>query len=164
MATELRYTISDDDGDSAETGLYLPDGDTLARYTEFAIAHAPTLEGITNGLLDPLARITIPIDISGLTGNVATQDSDVERMVQFSFANENGEPVLFNLPGLNYTTLISGSDEVDQTDVSIAPIITAFEDGLPVTGATAEPCDIGEADIVATYYARKHIKNSGSKA
>ena len=163
LAPNITYTVRDGDNDSATTSVYVPIGDTLARYTEFAIAHAPTIEGIILGVIDPNAVLSIPVDISALTGNTATATSDVEQLAAFQFANTDNEPINVNIPGRNELHVVTGTDVLDETEPVIAAMIAMMEDGIAVTGGTASPCDIAESDIVDTFYVRKLTKNSGRK-
>lgn len=163
LAPKISYTIRDGDGDGAETSVHVPSGDTLQRYGEFAIAHAEVMEDILLGVFDPTARLSIPVDISALTGNVVADTSDVEQVAAFQFADANNEPVDVNVPGLNPLHVVAGTDALDVADVDIAAFITAMESGLAVTGGTIAPSSVSEADIQDTFYARKETRNSGRK-
>ena len=159
LAPTLSYTALDGDGDKATTEVHLPIGDTLARYTEFALAHTSTLEAIMNGNLDPIATLSIPVDISALTGNVATADSDVEQVAAFQFADTNNEPVNVNVPGLDELKIVAGSDSLDTADAEVAAFITLMEVG----NGTIGPSSRAGFDIVDTFYARSMVRNSGAK-
>jgi len=163
IAPSITYTIKDGDQDSATTSLHVPDGDTLQRYGEFAVAHAPILEGVLLGVIEPVARLSIPVDISALTNNLVIASSDVEQVAAFQFADSNGEPVDFNMPGLAQGMILVGSDSLDLTVAAVSDLIAAMEVGLAVTGGTIQPCSIAEASILDTFYARKETKNSGKR-
>jgi hypothetical protein len=165
LAPSITYTLADGDGDTAATAVYVPIGDTLVRYGEFAVVHAETMEPLVLGVFQPTAILSIPVDISALTGNVAAAESDVEQIAQFSFADTDNEPVKVNVPGCNVLQhVVVGSDALDLADADIAAFISMMEDGIEITGAvTVSPSGIAESDIVDTFYARKATKNSGRK-
>lgn len=164
LAPTIQFTARDNDNDDSSTSIHVPSGNTLAQYTEFAGDFAALLEGVMIGALNPTARLSIPVDISALTGNVAADTSDVEEVASFQFADANNEPVDLNIPALNLTDdLLAASDALDTADTDIAALITAMESGLAVTGGTIQPSSIAEADIQDTFYARRYTRPSGKR-
>jgi hypothetical protein len=157
LAPIITYTITDGDNDPATTSVYVPIGDTLARYQEFAEAHAETIEGMVLGVIQPIARLSVPVDISALVGNTAAATSDVEQLASFQFSDANQDPVNINIPARSELDVVIGSDALDTTDVDVAAFITLIEDG----NGTIAPSGIAEDAIGSLVYARKQTKNSG---
>ena len=164
LAPKIEYTIRDGDGDVAVTAFYAEIGRTLVDYQELAEQHAEVVEGVILGEIDLIAGLSVPVDISSLTGNTVADDSDVEQIAAFQFSDADGEPVNLNVPAVNNLDIVVGSDALDQTDTQIAALITMMESGIAVTGGTILPCSIREADIQDTIYARKETRNSGRRS
>lgn len=159
LAPKIRFTVKDNDGDPGNTELHVQSGDTIAQYQTFAVAYAAAMDDIVLGAIQPIATMSIPVDISALTGNTLDATSDVEQIAAFQFADANGEPVDVNIPGLIIADVLAGSDSLNLADTQIAAFITLMEDG----DGTVEPCSVSEADIVATFYGRQETRPSGKK-
>lgn len=159
IAPKINFNIGDNDGDVGSTGVHVQSGASLAQYAAYAVAHAAAMDDIVLGAINPIATLSIAIDISGLTGNTLDPASDVEQIAAFQFASADGEPVDVNVPGLLLADVVAGSDALNTADTEIAAFITLMEDG----DGTVAPCSIAESDIVATFYARKETRASGKK-
>jgi hypothetical protein len=132
---------------------------TIAQYASFANAYANAIDDIVLGKVSSKGTMTIPVDISDLTGNTLDPASDVEQIAAFQFLDANGEPVEVNVPGLLLADVVAGTDGLDTADTEIAAFITLMEDG----DGTVEPCSVAEADILSVIYARKETRASGRK-
>ena len=165
MPYQITYTITDNDGDEANTSIYVPVGNTIANYQEFAWRYALTIQDFIFGIFRGLATLRVPIDISGLTGNVASADSDVEQIALFEFDTTNpNSGVGFTIPALNELDILLGTDELDQSDPNIAAVISMFEDGLTITGAVVvQPTNLNSEDIISTKVAFAATRNSGKR-
>lgn len=164
MPYQIEYNIDDNDNDPAKTSVWVATGQTVANYTLFAKGYALLIDGIIKGVFRQVAKLKIPVDISGLTNNVADALSDVEQVSHFEFVTAQGNPVDFNIPCIDETKIIAGSDELDQTDAAIAAIIAMFEDGIDIGGGTfVQPCNVAEEDVVGTLIAHAHTRNSGKR-
>lgn len=159
LAPKIRFTVKDNDGDTGNTEVHVQSGDTIAQYQTFAVAYAAAMDDIALGAIQPLATMSIPVDISALTGNTLDPASDVEQIAAFQFATADGEPVDVNIPGLLIADVVGGSDSLNLADTQIAAFITLMEDG----DGTVAPCAINEDDIVATFYGRMETRPSGKK-
>jgi len=159
LAPKIRFKITDNDGDVANTEIHVQSGDTIAQYDSFAEDYALLLDPIILGAIDPIAVMTIPVDISGLTGNTLNPVSDVEQIGAFQFADTNNEPVDVNVPGILLSTVLGSSDELDTADTDVAAFIALMESG----DGTISPSSVSEADIVDTFYARKETRASGKR-
>lgn len=163
VAASVIYTIIDESGDTATFEIQVPTGFSIAQYTEFASDMATLVDAILSGKLLS-ADFCVAGDISGLTGNTVGAASDVEEIGAFLFRSDENRPVIVNVPGINETMVLVGSDELDQTDTDIAAWQTAIEDGLSTAGGTISPCDVGEGDIISTEYARERFRASGRRS
>jgi len=163
MVKTLIYIITDDDNDKSSTSIKLPDAATDVDVTEFAQGQAPLLDDIIDGKIES-SSFNVPIDISALTGNVLSGNSDVEEVAAFSFITLNGEPVRINVPCMNENIVTAGSDAIDQAHPTVAPFLTAMLNGLTTTGGNVAPCAKNEDDITATSYARENARSSGKRA
>lgn len=159
IAPKIRFKVTDNDNDPANTEIHVPSGLTIAQYGAFAQAYAAAMDDIVLGAIDPKGTMTIPIDISGLTGNTAAPASDVEQIAAFQFATALNEPVEINVPGLILADVLAGSDSLNTADTQIAAFIALIETGNGVIG----PVAINEDDITTLVYARKETRASGRK-
>lgn len=158
----LTWTVEDQAGNTATVTEFIAQGLTVAQMEEGAIAHAPNLEGILSGIIKG-AELCIGVDISGLTGNVAAGTSDVEEVGEFVFATAQNREVRINLPCMNDTASVVGSDDLDQADTNVDAFITAMVDGITVAGGLLQPCDVDENDLTTVKIARERVRNSGSR-
>lgn len=159
LAPKILVTLTDNDGDSAKTEIHVPSGLTIAQYATFANAYANAIDDIALGRVDPKGTMTIPVDISGLTGNTLDPASDVEQIAAFQFLDTNGEPVDINVPGLLLADVVAGTDGLNTADTEIAAFVTLIETG----DGTVAPSSVAEADIVSLIYARKETRASGRR-
>lgn len=159
---EVITTVQDQAAKSSTSTLYVASGLTQAQYEEGLQALAQLIDPVLSGRILAL-RYAIPVDISGLTGNIAAGTSDVEEVGQFIFRTANNDPVEVNLPCINDTASAAGSDDLDQADANIAAFISMMEDGLAVTGGTIIPTDFEGIDIASVETARERVRNSGKR-
>ena len=159
ISPKIRFAVADNDNDKANTEIHVPSGFTVAQYGTFANDYANALDDIVIGAVQPKATMTIPVDISGLTGNTVDPTSDVEQIAAFQFIDANGEPVDVNVPGLLQADVVAGTDGLNTADTQIAAFITLMENG----NGTIAPSSVSESDIVDTLYARKETRPSGKK-
>lgn len=162
-AVEVTPSWRDQAGKTSTNTMYVPNGLTLAQYQEGLAAAAALLDEISGAVMEGMGY-SVDVDISALTGNVASGTADVEDIGAFQFATADGRPVNVNVPGIIDTLTPAGSDALDQAQVDVAAFISMFEDGLAVTGGTIIPSDVDEDDIVSTNFAREGVRNSGQRS
>jgi len=161
--TEMVFEIEDASGDVASTSVKVISTTTAANLVGFAAGFATALNNIIAGKILSAAAF-LGVDISGLTSNVVLDDSDVEHIGKFEFLSVLGFRVKVNIPCLHETSVMpTNSDAINQADSDVAAFIAAMEDGVSVTGALIEPCDIAESDIVSVVFAREAFRNSGAR-
>lgn len=159
IAPLIKLKITDNDSDPANTGIHVPTGFTIAQYGTFANAYANAVDDIVLGRVDPKGTMTIPVDISALTGNTLDAASDVEQIAAFQFLAADGEPVDINVPGLLLADVVAGTDGLDTADTEIAAFVTLIETG----DGTVAPSSVSESDITTLVYARKETRASGRR-
>lgn len=159
IAPKIQVKITDNDNDPANTGIHVPSGFTIAQYATFANAYANAIDDIVLGRVDPKGTMTIPVDISALTGNTLDPASDVEQIAAFQFLAADGEPVDINVPGLLLADVVAGTDGLNTADTEIAAFVTLIETG----DGTVAPSSVSESDITTLVYARKETRASGRR-
>lgn len=159
IAPKITFNLADNDADDANTSVHVPSGFTLAQYATYANDLANVIDDIVIGQVKPRANMTIPVDISALTGNTLDPTSDVEQIAAFQFLSADGEPVDVNIPGLLGADVVAGTDGLNTADTQIATFITLMEDG----DGTIAPCAVNESDITTTLYARWETRASGRR-
>ncbi len=161
----LIYTIADRKNKKpATTEVKLPDAFGLAALSEWAVSFATLLNNFIQGrILD--AELCFDVDISAIINNDILLNNDVESVGRFEFVTAQGNRVKVNLPGIDDTFTIDGSDALDQADPAVAAFITLMETGYTLGDATVvQPSDVGEDDIVDTLFAREGSRASGGRS
>lgn len=163
MVTEIVFTVRDASGDESETGVKVGGVPTVTQLNAFSSAWATALNNIIAGkIMGAIARQTV--NLATLTGNILSNNADVEHTGKFLFLTAQGNRVVCNIPALSEIAIgATTADELNQAQADVAAFIAAIEDGINVTGALIEPCDEGEDDIVSTSFAREAFRNSGAK-
>lgn len=159
LAPKIRYTIYDNDRDKSTTEVHVQAGPTIAQFAAFAQAYAEAMDPVIGGVIRPTASMSVPVDISTLTGNALDDTSDVEEVASFQFRCADGDGVDVNIGGLATGDLVAGSDALNTADTQIAALITLIEDGNGVIA----PSSIAESDIIALLYARRETRPSGRR-
>lgn len=162
VALAIVYTAIDDNGERGSTTIHIPDSFSLSQIGEFGEAMATLVDAVLGGKVES-ADLGVFVDISALTSNTALSTSDVEEVGAFAFEAVGGFPVKVNIPAIDELMVLSGSDDIDQSDSDIAAFIALMESGLAVTGGTVIPCDVDENDITTTVYARERFRASGTR-
>ena len=161
--TEMVFEIEDASGDKASTSVKVDAATTVTLMTGFVQGFATALNNIIGGKILSAAAF-LGVDISALTGNLIDGDSDVEHVAKFEFLSSGGFRVKVNIPAMDETTLFAtSSDSLNQAQTDVAAFIAAMEDGISVTGALIQPCDIGESDLTNVVFARESFRNSGAR-
>jgi len=158
------YTVRDAKGKDATTEVKLPEALGLAGLTDWAILFATILNDFTSGRIRK-CQLTLEVALSEFTSNLLEDNSDVEEVGAFEFVTADGERVKMNVPGMQNSATVGNSDDLDQTDVQTAAIITAMTAGITTaTNSTlVQPCSIAEDDIVDVLFAREVHRNSGKR-
>lgn len=164
MPIEIVYDIEDASGDHATTSVKVGDSTSATLLAGFATGFATALNNLIGGIIRSAAAF-LRVDPSSLTGNIVGVNSDVEHIGKFEFLTETGFRCKVNIPSLAEVTIgTTTSDVMNQAETNVAAFIAAMEDGVSVTGALIQPCDVGEGDITDVVFAREAFKNSGARS
>lgn len=163
MSVELVFEVEDRSGTDGSTSIRVAGSPTVVQLNGFGVGYANVLNNIIAGAIRAAFALFKGSTI-GLTGNTPAPEADVEHTGKFQFLTEGGTRVLINVPALSETTVgATDSDDLDYTDPDVAAFLDAMLDGIVVTGATIQPCDIGELDINSTIFSRESFRNSGKR-
>jgi len=158
---EVSATVADRDKNLRSFSFNLPSALTFAAATtaaETVIAAAATLlngvvvrYGLLGGKYETSYPATLPVE-----------GSDVERKGVFVFNTAVfGQHVKIELPSINNTYVVDGSNIIDQADTDVAAFIAAVIDtGL---GAGNSPVSSTGADITGIFGAPKKVHRKSSK-
>ena len=154
LTYELTLAIEDNKGKQSSFSLNLPTTFNIADYTQYAVALATIVNAVIVGVIRG-STITIGVDISGLTGNVATTAADIQERASLQYSTAAGRSVEINVGAFDENLVVSGTDDLDLA----APAIAAFDDmmlnGLTVGGATIIPCDDDSEDLTTRQLAQE---------
>jgi len=156
LAVTLRFDLADQGGQTSFTKIRVQTGMTIAQYIEGAQAFAQLIADINNGVVTG-ASVNFSIDLSGLgLKTIANILADVYEKARFQFNTAvAGLRAKFSLPTLDENKVGAGGDTVLTSDPDVAALISAFEDGIAVTGpATIQPTDDRENDITSLQFAK----------
>lgn len=163
LTFDLVFTVEDEKGKQSDTTVNVPTTFSLTAYTEFAQACANVIDDLIGGIL-VACILQVLADISGLTGNVRVQASDVEEKGHFKFRTVAGRSVDVKIPGFDESLMTAGTDDIDTTTVAVNAFVNMMEDGLSVTGGTIIPCDVDEDDILGLEFARESYVPRNSRS
>jgi hypothetical protein len=159
---EIVFTVEDRRKKTATTSIKLAEVESKARVNLFAVAWANVLDNITSGVIRSATAI-LGIDLSALTSNTVTNDSDVEEIASAQFRSEEGTKVEINIPAILETLVVNETGDLDPAAPQVAAFLAMMEDGIGVTGGTIIPCDIGEIGGLTNVYLRERSRNSGTR-
>jgi hypothetical protein len=150
LAFSLRLDFVDAKGKTSFTKMRIPTGFTLANYTQFAQA-AAQLYSDNSECSVTSAGISFDVDLSGLgLDTVASDVTRIARKLWLRFTTAvSGFLAQTKIPGLRETQMVAGSKNIDQTDTDVAALVSAFEDGIAVTGGTVTFSNDREQDAVS---------------
>lgn len=138
IAVTLNFTLQDDKGKTSKTELKVPTGFTIADYVAFGEAAAQLIANISDAQVTSCS-VSFGVDLSSLGLKAAAAlVSNVAVKMQGIWNTASGIIAKWLVPSPHDTQVTAGSDDFDQTDVSVAPVITAMEDGIAVTGGTIQ--------------------------
>lgn len=159
LAFRLVFVFTDDKGKSSTTSMRLPTGFSIADYQEFGEAAAQLLINASTGSLTR-ASVTFNVSLDGLgLKTVASSVSKVARKLFLQFTTAvTGFLGKTLFPSLAESKVLSGTDDVDQTDTDVAAVISAMEDGISVTGGTMTFTNGRGHDLVTAAEAKEQFR------
>ncbi len=163
LAVSLRLDMRDDKGNTSFTKVRVPTGFTIADYIEFGQAIGQLIATIDAAAITR-ASVVFNVDISGLgLKSVAGGVSKVARKLYLQFTTAvTGFIGKTLFPALDEGKVIAGSDDVDDSDVDVAALVTAFEDGIVVTAGTMTMTNGRGHDLVALSDAKEQFRRRKS--
>jgi hypothetical protein len=163
MAIEIVYEVEDRSGTMGSTSVRVAGTPTVVQLNGFGAGFATALNNIIGGVIRAAAAF-FRADVSGITGNVASSASDVEHIAKFEFLTTGGNRMKVNVPAMDSNIIGGiGSDTLDQLNPQVAAFTAAMINGINVTGAVIQPCDIGEDSLTDVIFAREAFRNSGAR-
>jgi len=159
LAVSVRFDFQDDKGKSSFTKIRVPTGFSIAQYTEFAQGAAQLL---LNASTASITKISVVFNVSLASLGLKTVASSVSKVarkmfLQFTTAVTGFLAKTF-IPALSESKVASGSDDVDQADTDVAALISAYEDGIVVTGGTMTFTNGRGHDITAATAAKEQFR------
>jgi hypothetical protein len=159
---EIVFTVEDRRKKTATTSIKLAEVESKARVNLFAVAWANVVDNIITGVIRSAVAI-LGVNISALTSNIATNDSDVEEIASAQFRSDAGTKVEINIPAVLETLVNNDTGDLEPSAPQVAAFLAMMEDGIAVTGGTIIPCDIGEEGNLVNVYFRERSRNSGTR-
>lgn len=159
---EITFTIVDRRSREATTSVKLGSSEVKSRVQLFAVAWANAIDNLIGGVIRNAIATLYP-DISAITSNTATNDSDVEEILSCYFASSPQLRTEFNVPAILETLIINETGYADEAAPAIQALLTMMEDGIAVTGGNILPCDVGGVGPIENIYLRERSRNSGTR-
>lgn len=131
----LNITFIDEKGKPSSTSINVPLGFTIPQYVEFAQAFGDLLLLRTKCIITGVS-ISFSVDIGGVVKAAADVASNVATKIKGLWNTASGAIAKFLIPGAQDGLTIAGSNEFDQAGPDMAALISAYEDGIDVGGAT----------------------------
>lgn len=135
----LTYTVVDNKGEQSTITLYTTDNQDLTALINAAIQTAQLIANVLTGKLVEKASLCVNIDLGILSNNTAAVGSDVEEGALFFFETAAGVDKRNRLPTFDEAKIITGTRDVDGTDVDVLALQSQIAGGASVedgTGAT----------------------------
>lgn len=158
LAFEIVYTVTDEKEKESQMSIFVPVTFTLLDYLETARGIADFVDNVMTGKFANFAELCVGVDLSGLTGNTADANSDVEEIGQITVDTDvSGLYGTINIPGWDESNNLAGTNIINQADTEVATLLTLLENG----DGTVEPVDVGEVQLLDTVKAEEVFRNSG---
>lgn len=161
LAVTLRVDFQDQKGKKSFTNIRIPNGFTIAQYTEFAQAATQLLSNISVATITG-ASISVGLDLSGSTIKaVAAAVADVAHKGFFQFGSvAAGFFSRLRLPAFDETLIPVGTDAIDQADPDVAAFIASMTNGIAITSGTLQPTTDREDDLNSVQFARELFRKT----
>lgn len=143
----VTLTVVDGKDQESTVTLYTTDGYTLPQLIGAVIVVAPLVKNIITGGIKS-ASLVIDVDLSGIVGiSVPDPDSDTEEGALFIWSTDGGHDKRNRIPTFDEALLVSGTREVDLTDLTVIAFNNAMIAGVTSGGATVEFVDSREEEL-----------------
>lgn len=159
---DIVVTVEDKRGRKSTTMVRVPEGTTKPHLTFFAAAFCDAIDLLIGGVIRGAVAI-VGCDISGLTGNTAASNSDVEEIAAAQFESEAFERVQVNIPSVNETLVTNDTGDLNLSATAVAAFEAMMVDGISIGGSLIIPVDVGELEIDHLVFFRERSRNSGKR-
>jgi len=160
----VNLTVVDGKGQESTVALYTTDGYTLPQLVAAVIAVAPMVKNLITGGI-ARAALLIDVDISAISGiGTIDPDSDTEEGAIFIFGTALGHDKRNRIPTFDETKLLSGTREVDLSDLDVASFNNAMIAGVTAGAATVTFVDSRLEDLNAVQDAYESFQSSRKRA
>jgi len=161
LAVSVRFDFVDGKGKTSFTKIRVPNGFSIAQYTEFAQGMGQLITDLTQSRITR-AGFSVGLDLSSATIKAApVVFADIAQKVMFGFSTVlAGFRTKMKLPALNESKVTAGSDAINQADPDVAAFVTAMENGVVVTLGTISPTDQRGNDVNNTDYAKELFRKT----
>lgn len=140
--------------------LYTTDGYTLPQLVAAVIVIAPLVKNLITGGISS-ATLAVDVDLSGIVGIGAPDpDSDTEEGALFIWETDLAHDKRNRIPTFDEALLVSGTREVDTSDLNVIAFNNAIIAGVTAGGATITFVDSREEDIVSLQDAYESFQSS----
>jgi hypothetical protein len=133
LAVSMTFTFKDNKGKTAPCKIHVPSTFSVAQYIEFAQAAAQILANLSSAKLVNVS-ISVGVDLSAATiRSVASTTADIFQKAVVSVRSiVSGLFARFNIPTIQDSIVIEGTDQLDTSDADVAALVIALEDGISV--------------------------------
>lgn len=147
LSTTINFAMVDAKGKASNTKIRVPITFTIAQYVEFAQAFGDLLLAVSDGVITSIT-VSFALDLSGLSlKSVASGLCSVAVKAFGLFQTATGMIAKWLMPAPDEELVVAGSDDFNQATGSVAAVVSAFEDGIVVTGGTIQFTNGRGADI-----------------
>jgi hypothetical protein len=164
LAASLVFTLQDNKGKSSSTKIHIPTTFSLSQMLEAGTAFAQLIANLSSAKITNVS-LSVGVDLSSATIRaVAAATSDVfQKALLVAQSAVAGLKARFNIPTLDESKVIDGTDQIDLADADVAAVVTALEDGIVVGGVTITPRDM-RGDLLSQVTLAREIfrKKSGA--
>lgn len=136
FAVTFNFQIADDSGDVAPAKVKVPNGFTIAQYTEFGLAMAQIIATAIEGRIK-YASVNFKLSLAGATiRSSALTGADIKNKAMMLFDSATaGFGGKVQIPTYNDVNNVSLSDAINPADPDIDAFVEAMTDGIDVGGA-----------------------------
>jgi hypothetical protein len=160
LPVKLQYTIRDGKGLTSRTLVHLPSATSLANATTYAQAFASALDDVIGGKIESV-DICVGVALPGGLKADPNADSDIEEGAVFVYEDSVGRVFRQRLPTFLETLILTGTRQVDNSNVDVQAVTDLIVTGNGTQGATT----LADTDITALVSDKESfVKNRKGRA
>lgn len=161
-AVSFIFSMRDAKNKTTRVPIRVPNGFSIAQYVEFGQAAAQIIAALSTCQITSV-QASLRLDLAGSTIRATAQAiSDIfERAIITVNSSIAGLYARFFVPTLDDTKVLTGTDQIDLTDVDVAAYVALIEDGLDLGGSVfIQPVDLRGNDLADVNSAREVFRES----